>query len=527
MLTPGRRERVPPGADHRLPPATTRWPCATRAAPVRAPTSSKDLTLPWGKGVRAPAQGRQRVAILAFGTCCTRRWQAAEKLDATVANMRFAKPLDEELVLELARSHDALVTVEEGCTMGGAGSAVGGMPGRGRLPCRVLHLGLPDRFIEHGDPAKLLACAGWTPPASSSPSASALAAAGAGGGQRLIPFCRPFEPAAAACKPCDGNSAAPRCHARAPPDDEPHRRPAHPRHAERARRAPPGDPARGREGRALPAAAARGRRRAVHRGAVVAGRGAAGRAEGHAHVALRGLAGRERWIVAARRATCCAAPCADAGQAARRRRPHRGRVLLLPAQARAGVGRAEPAGLPGPLDRRDARRRHVGVGRGRRAGEEPVPVLEGDLRLRRAQPAFAGDDPRRLLQPIEWHELVRFAEERPPANLADAQAADEKWVTERAYENPKFVEDLVRDVALRLNADRASAAMRWTSRTSSPSTTTRPTPASSAARPNPAPTRATLEGLEVQESCFGQWLAAGGERRSRPRELPTDSAPQF
>jgi hypothetical protein len=49
----------------------------------------------------------------------------------------------------------------------------------------------------------------------------------------------------------------------------------------------------------------------------------------------------------------------------------------------------------------------------------------------------------------------------------------------------------------------------------------------SAARPNPAPTRATLEGLEVQESCFGQWLAAGGERRSRPRELPTDSAPQF
>ena len=49
----------------------------------------------------------------------------------------------------------------------------------------------------------------------------------------------------------------------------------------------------------------------------------------------------------------------------------------------------------------------------------------------------------------------------------------------------------------------------------------------SAARPNSAPTRATLEGLEVQESCFGQWLAAGGERRSRPRELPTDSAPQF
>ena len=95
------------------------------------------------------------------------------------------------------------------------------------------------------------------------------------------------------------------------------------------------------------------------------------------------------------------------------------------------------------------------VGRGGRAGEEPVPVLQGDLRLRRAQPALAGDDARRAAAaPIEWHELVRFAEDSASSEIWPMlKRSDEKWVTERAYENPKFVEDLVRDVALRLNAD--------------------------------------------------------------------------
>jgi 1-deoxy-D-xylulose-5-phosphate synthase len=83
--------------------------------------------------------------------------EAAQSLDATVANMRFVKPLDTELVLRLARSHDALVTVEEGSIAGGAGSAVGECLAAAGLPVPLLQLGLPDEFVEHGDPGKLLA----------------------------------------------------------------------------------------------------------------------------------------------------------------------------------------------------------------------------------------------------------------------------------------------------------------------------------------------------------------------------------
>jgi 1-deoxy-D-xylulose-5-phosphate synthase len=77
-----------------------------------------------------------------------------------VANMRFVKPLDTELLLQLAHDHDALVTVEEGCIMGGAGSAVLEALQAAGVACPVLTLGLPDEFIEHGDPAKLLAMCG-------------------------------------------------------------------------------------------------------------------------------------------------------------------------------------------------------------------------------------------------------------------------------------------------------------------------------------------------------------------------------
>ena len=85
---------------------------------------------------------------------------AGERLNATVANMRFIKPLDAELLAELARTHDAIVTVEEGCVMGGAGSAVMEALHAAGLTRPVLSLGLPDHFIEHGDPAKLLALQG-------------------------------------------------------------------------------------------------------------------------------------------------------------------------------------------------------------------------------------------------------------------------------------------------------------------------------------------------------------------------------
>jgi 1-deoxy-D-xylulose-5-phosphate synthase len=85
-------------------------------------------------------------------------------LDASVANMRFVKPLDAALVAELARTHDALVTVEEGCVMGGAGSAVAEALCAAGIAVPLLMLGLPDAFIEHGDPAKLLAMVGLDAP---------------------------------------------------------------------------------------------------------------------------------------------------------------------------------------------------------------------------------------------------------------------------------------------------------------------------------------------------------------------------
>ena len=113
---------------------------------------------PWGRGV--VRRRGQRLAILAFGTLLQPALVAAERLGATVADMRFAKPLDEDLVLELARTHDGLITVEEGCIMGGAGSAVLECLAAHDVQAPVLQLGLPDTFIEHGDPAKLLSQCG-------------------------------------------------------------------------------------------------------------------------------------------------------------------------------------------------------------------------------------------------------------------------------------------------------------------------------------------------------------------------------
>ena len=122
---------------------------------------------PWGKGVvrremtlRTDTRLGKRIAILAFGTMLHPALAVAETLGATVADMRFVKPLDAELVLRLARSHDALVTVEEGCIMGGAGSAVLECLAAAGVAVPVQVLGVPDVFTEHGDPAKLLALCG-------------------------------------------------------------------------------------------------------------------------------------------------------------------------------------------------------------------------------------------------------------------------------------------------------------------------------------------------------------------------------
>jgi 1-deoxy-D-xylulose-5-phosphate synthase len=151
-------------------PVAVRYPRGSGVGAVQ----DKELTAwPWGKGVvrkeappaaDATAAGPKRIAILAFGTLLHAALAAADKLGATlpttVADMRFVKPLDAELVLRLARSHDALVTVEEGCTMGGAGSAVLECLAAAGVAVPVLVLGLPDEFVEHGDPAKLLALCG-------------------------------------------------------------------------------------------------------------------------------------------------------------------------------------------------------------------------------------------------------------------------------------------------------------------------------------------------------------------------------
>ena len=136
-------------------PVAVRYP---RGSGAGAAIQAQMTEIPFGKGeVRRRGQ---RIAILAFGTVLYPALAAAEKLGATVANMRFAKPLDVALVTELARSHDAIVTVEEGCTMGGAGSAVLEALAEAGVTVPVLNLGLPDTFIEHGDPAKLLAMCG-------------------------------------------------------------------------------------------------------------------------------------------------------------------------------------------------------------------------------------------------------------------------------------------------------------------------------------------------------------------------------
>ena len=101
-----------------------------------------------------------RVALLAFGPLLSAALGAGETLNATVVNMRFVKPLDEALLIRLARSHELFVTIEENVVAGGAGSGVGELVGQLQLPVRVLNLGLPDSYIEHGSPAQMLADCG-------------------------------------------------------------------------------------------------------------------------------------------------------------------------------------------------------------------------------------------------------------------------------------------------------------------------------------------------------------------------------
>ena len=131
-------------------PSSVRYP---RGAGIGAPVDQELNTVPLGKA-KLRRQGKN-LAILAFGPVLHEALKAAEVLDATVVDMRFVKPMDEALLQELAQSHQAFVTVEEGCVMGGAGSAVLEFVSRDALVMPVLQLGYPDEFIDHGDQKKI------------------------------------------------------------------------------------------------------------------------------------------------------------------------------------------------------------------------------------------------------------------------------------------------------------------------------------------------------------------------------------
>ena len=136
-------------------PVAVRYP---RGAGVGVDAGTDLETVPLGKAeIRRQGQG---LCILAFGTLLYPALQVADKLNATVVNMRWAKPLDKEMVLKMATSHDRLVTLEDACVMGGAGSAVCEALQQAGVLKSVLTLGLPDEFIEHGDPVKLMALQG-------------------------------------------------------------------------------------------------------------------------------------------------------------------------------------------------------------------------------------------------------------------------------------------------------------------------------------------------------------------------------
>jgi 1-deoxy-D-xylulose-5-phosphate synthase len=136
-------------------PTAVRYPRGTGPG-IRAQTEMQKIAIGKGEVRRAG----KKIAILAFGSMLAPALAAAEQLDATVVNMRFVKPLDCELVLQMASEHELLVTVEENTVQGGAGSAVAECLLQNDMTIKLLQLGLPDRFIEQGDPVKLLADCG-------------------------------------------------------------------------------------------------------------------------------------------------------------------------------------------------------------------------------------------------------------------------------------------------------------------------------------------------------------------------------
>jgi 1-deoxy-D-xylulose-5-phosphate synthase len=137
-------------------PSAIRYPRGTGPG---VPIEREMTALPVGRA-EVRREGRSGLALLAFGPLVDAAEKIAERLDATVVNMRFIKPLDEELVLQIAARHRALVTLEENVTAGGAGSAIGELLAAEGVAMPLMHIGIPDRFVEHGSREECLAAAG-------------------------------------------------------------------------------------------------------------------------------------------------------------------------------------------------------------------------------------------------------------------------------------------------------------------------------------------------------------------------------
>jgi 1-deoxy-D-xylulose-5-phosphate synthase len=140
---------------HHQGPASVRYP---RGKGPGVAVESALTTLPIGKA--EVLHHGSRIAILAWGSMVTPALTVGKQLNATVVNMRFIKPIDEELILELANNHDVFVTVEENVLAGGAGEAVNAFLQTQRILMLVLAIGLPDSFVEQGSREELLALCG-------------------------------------------------------------------------------------------------------------------------------------------------------------------------------------------------------------------------------------------------------------------------------------------------------------------------------------------------------------------------------
>jgi 1-deoxy-D-xylulose-5-phosphate synthase len=137
-------------------PSAVRYPRGTGPG---VPLVEEMNAIPVGRA-QLRREGRSGLAILVFGTLLDSAQKIAERLDATLVNMRFIKPLDEDVVISIAERHRAIVTIEENATLGGAGSAVGELLAAESLAISLLQLGIPDRFIEHGSRDSCLVSAG-------------------------------------------------------------------------------------------------------------------------------------------------------------------------------------------------------------------------------------------------------------------------------------------------------------------------------------------------------------------------------